>query len=176
MLLIFRSKRLLPWVKVDHMKKEDIDHQACPPTQVYFPLIYICIELNNMIGVVVVIRNITHSVMVNANGLWLDADQSTLMFPRAVTISFVIVRWVQMRHSAMEHISTWSNGHLRIIEVSGASLQWLLGGVPWAIGCSLSTSDSFQQQCHRLLHIPNQSNSIKMPNFQSLLIHIYLSI
>jgi len=74
------------------MKKEDIDHHPYLLMQVSTLLIYICIELNNMTGVVVVILNIIHSVMVNANGSSQGTAQSASMSQKVATISYVIVR------------------------------------------------------------------------------------
>ena len=113
------NKTLFHLKNQDHMKKASIDHLLYQPMLVFILHILIFIEVRFMIGVLVVTHKMDLGVMANASGLWLDADQFSLMLLNLATLSFATVSYLLMHLSAMEHINKCLDGSTNITEDSG---------------------------------------------------------
>lgn len=135
------NKTLFHLKNQDLMKKASIDHLLYQPMLVFIQHILISIEVRYMIGVLVVTHKMDLGVMVNANGLWLDADLFNLMLLNLVTLSFATVSYLQTHPSAMEHINKCLDGYTNIIEDSGECGVLVHYGWHYFIGCTHSISE-----------------------------------
>ena len=138
---ISHSKKLFLWWNLECMRRESIDQLVCL-------LLLVCIqptctftEVKYMIGAAAVTPKLVQCAMDNASGSSQDLGLWHSMSQRVVTIKCAMIKCVPVLLSVMVLISTYLNGFIRIIEVSGVSMLFVLGGDASDIGCSLSTSD-----------------------------------
>ena len=149
MSLISPIKRSHCSKRVDHMKKESIDHPACQLMQVFSQRTCTLIEVRCTTGAHVVTVKSTLFVMDSASGWSPDFAPSLSMWVSQATINCATARCLPMLLSATVHISTSGSGVQRIIVVSGQSLVLAPSGLPSVTGCSLSISDHLTTKNHK---------------------------
>ena len=138
---IFHNNQRFFSQRADLTKKENTDHQACLPTQVFSQVTCTLPEEKLMTGAHAVILKFLHSVTVNANGYWLDVAQSHSTSLNPAITNFATASYLPMLPSAMELINISGNGETRIIADSGQFGVLLPSGDAGATGCSHSTDE-----------------------------------